>query len=363
MTAGAAPRAQLVIPASGRSSLPRLPLFVEHGGEIACRHPADAIDSRLYGFVLQADRERLDAYCHRLFNAPSGSNEDWRAAGSEVLLNFVDIPTMGSTDVLDRRLGVCHEREAAIWFPVVDRKRGRFAWAVPYMFVDSALALAGGREVYGFPKQMGTLEVPVGQAAPSRLSIETVTLRTHAPDSVATNERVITVERTGDEVILGTPCADPMQALRAVIAAVDATAMPDLGARTFLDGLLGALGRRGSSLADHLPDAGPEVLFFAQLVEENIPMLLLKQFRDAHEQDAACYQAVVRVDMAVDEFRTGGLLPADFRVEIAELDAEPIGRELGVTVGVSTPRVAFWLDFDFIVRLARILWESHGERR
>ena len=49
--------------------------------------------------------------------------------------------------------------------------------------------------------------------------------------------------------------------------------------------------------------------------------------------------------------------------EIAELDGNPSSRELGVAVGTSTPRVAFWLDFDFIVRLARILWESHGERR
>ena len=363
MTGPAAPRPRLVIPASGRTSLPRLPAFVEHGGEIACRHPADAIDSRLYGFVLEADRERLDEYCERLFNVPSGGTEKWRAVGSEVLLNFVDIPTMGSTDVLDRRLGVCHEREAAIWFPIVDRKRGRFAWAVPYMFVDSALALAGGREVYGFPKQMATLEVPADHAAPQRLTIDTVTLRTHAPDSVATNERVITVERVGDAVALGTPCDDPAQALRAVMRAVGISSVPDLGGHSFVDNVLGTLGRWVPSVAHHLPDSPPEVLFFAQLVEENIPMLLLKQFRDAHEQGAACYQAVLRVDMAVEQFRTGGLLPADYTVHIAELDGEPIARELGVPAGTSTARLAFWLDFDFIVRLARILWETHGERR
>src|ERR1019366_9003418 len=82
-------RPELVIPASARTSLPPLPTFVEHGGELACRHPADAINTRLYGFVLQADRELLDAYCDRCFNRPTGDEEHWQAAGDEVLLNRV----------------------------------------------------------------------------------------------------------------------------------------------------------------------------------------------------------------------------------------------------------------------------------
>ena len=350
-------RPELVIPASARTSLPHLPTFVEHGGELACRHPADAINTRLYGFVLQADRELLDAYCDRCFNRPTGDEEHWQAAGDEVLLNFVDIPTMGSTDLLDQRLGVCHEREAAIWFPVVDRRWNRFAWAVPYMFVDSALALAGGREVYGFPKQMGTLQIPVGETAPSELHIDTVTLRDYAPDSVATNCRVVTAERSGEPPPLGAPWRHPGQALHEVISAVGATSVPDLGSGVTPSWLARWLPRG----ARHIPDLSPDLLFFAQLVEEDIPMLLLKQFRDAHQQGAACYQAVVRVDMVVSLFRTGGLLPDDYLVRVEALDGEPISRELGI-VSPCKPRLAFWLDFDFVVRLAHILWEAHDAR-
>lgn len=333
-----------VLPASANNSVARLPAFVEHGGEIACRHPADAINSRMFGFVVDADRRLLDRYCERMFNRPSGGKEHWRAAGSEVLLNFVDIPTMGSTDLLDRRLGVCAEREAAIWFPVVDTKRGHFAWAVPYMFVDSALALAGGREVYGFPKQLGTLEIPRSTDPPRSLGVSTVTLRTHAPDSVAADYPVITVRRDGDESHPnnpwddpGSPWDDPGQALdeiaRAVVGAIGETRHPAL-----------------------------EALFFGQMVEENIPMLLLKQFRDAHQQGAACYQAVLTVDMAVTLFRTGGMLPRDYTITFADLAGEPMTRELGVPP-VCSPRLAFWLEFDFLVRLAHILSEATGGRR
>jgi Acetoacetate decarboxylase (ADC) len=323
---------QFVLPASATNSMAKLPTFVEHGGEIACRHPADAIDSRLYGFVIDADHDLLNRYCERMFNRPSGGNEKWRAAGSEVLLNFVDIPTMGSTDLLDRRLGVCAEREAAIWFPVVDHRSGRFGWAVPYMFVDSALALVGGREVYGFPKQMGTLDVPraADDTAPQTLGVTSVTLATHSPESVAVDLPVIMAARPprSEPVQLAKPWGDPAKALSdiagAIVGAVDGT--------------------------HHLT---PEMLFFTQLVEENIPMVLLKQFRDAHQQAAACYQAVLSVDMAVTHFRRGGF---------ADLAGEPMSRELGVSAQCGA-RLAFWLEFDFVVRLGKILWEASGGTR
>lgn len=327
---------QFVLPASAKNSLKRLPAFVEHGGEIACRHPADAINSRMYAFVVDGDRDLLNNYCEIMYNRPSGGTEKWRAAGNEVLLNFVDIPTMGSTDLLDRRLGVCAEREVAIWFPVIDTKRDRFAWAVPYMFVDSALALAGGREVYGFPKQMGTIDIPRSSTVPASLTLDSVTLRTHSPASVATDYRVITVER-GDDVGTLTPSWD----------------QPAQTARDIERALVGAIG------GSHHPAL--EALFFGQMVEESIPMLLLKQFRDAHQQGSACYQAVLTVDMAVTTFRSGGMLPDDYTITFAELAGEPISRELGVP-HTCRPRLAFWLEFDFLVRLGTILSEASGGR-
>jgi hypothetical protein len=346
-------RPVLVIPASGTTSLPRLPAYVEHGGEIACRHPADAINSRMYGFVLQADRACLDAYCDRCFNAPTGGEERWRPISDQVLLNFVDIPTMGSTDTGDVELGVTHEREAAIWFPVYEPRRRVVAWAIPYMFVDSGLALAGGREVYGFPKQLGTLEIPRGPNAPAELRLNTVTFDTYGPDSEADDHRVVTVTRPGGDVPLSSAGSEPRHALDDVIHAMGAAAEPKLATGDVL-GWLGDLLREG---LDALDDVVPDLLFFGHLVEEHAPMLLLKQFRDAHVPGAACYQALVLVDLKVLEFRDGGLLPDDYDVTLNRLDGEPVSRELGVA-DAGRPRVAFWLDFDFLVELGDILWEA-----
>lgn len=354
---------RLVLPKSANTSLPRLPSYVEHGGEIACRHPADAINARMYGFVLEADQKLLDAFCRRCFNEPTGNTENWAAASRHVLLNFVDIPTMGSTDLLDRQLGVCHEKEAAIWFPIVDRKRDRFAWAIPYMFVDSGLAMAGGREVYGFPKQLGTIEIPCDEKTPATLSLDTVTLRTHAPDSVATNSRVVTVERPGAPLPLTPAWADPLAAFKEVLRA-GASAPPEAlgGTNATLEVLFDWLQRQLPIEGGGFHNVAPELLFFRQLIAENIPMVLLKQFRDAHQQGAACYQAVVEVGNAVLETRSGGMLPNDYTVRIEQLDGEPISRELGLPPGPVRPLAAFWLEFDFLVHLGQILWEAPGAR-
>jgi hypothetical protein len=347
------PRPTLVIPASGASSLPRLPAYVEHGGEIACRHPADALGSRMYGFVIPARRDRLGAYCDRCFNKPTRGEEQWRAVSDQVLLNFVDIPTMGSTDEEDEKLGVTHEREAAIWFPVYEPRRNRLAWAIPYMFVDSGLALAGGREVYGFPKQLGRLNIPVGDSAPPKLTLNTVTFETYGPASQARDHRVVTVERPGAPVDLASEGSEAAYALDTVIKAIGAVVERRLVTGD-VRGWLKDLFRDGTH---YLHDVLPHVLFLRDLVEEHAPMLLLKQFRDAHVPGAACYQALVHVDMQVLQFRGGGLLPEDYQVTIKPLEGEPISRELGVAEA-SVPSMAFWLDFDFLVKLGEILWEA-----
>jgi len=351
-----APRPQLVLPPSAVTSMAHLPAFVEHGGELVGRHPATAVDARLYGFVLAADNDLLDRYCDRMFNGPAGGSTHWEAVGDEVLLNFVDIPTLGSGDLEDMQLGTFSEREVAIWFPVTDKVQDRFAWAVPYMFVDSDQAMAGGREVYGFPKQLGTINFDVDDAAPALLTVDTVTLRSYAPDASAETCRVAKVELPGVPSPLGPAWTEPAQALRDVIRAAGLSKRPTSGP------VPGAAAAGRAAAPPRFPDVRSELQFFEHLVAEDLPMLLLKQFRDAHQQGAACYQAIVLADMEVSLFRGGGLLPNGYHVTVGQLDGEPIIRELGVAPS-SEPRAAFWLDFDFVIRLGTLLWEWPGARR
>lgn len=348
-------RPVLAVPQSGTTSLPSLPTYVEHGGEIACRHPADALDSRMYGFVVKASRARLTQYCDRVYNDPTDGEWQWEPLCDEVLLNFVNIGKMASTDPLDQQLGGCKENEVAIWMPVVDRAHGQFAWGIPYMFVDQALALVGGREVYGFPKQLGTIEVPRRgtDKTPKQLTINSVTVDRYVPTSMAADRRVVTVERPGAPK----PLAQAWNSFDEAVAQLVDLARADLKHDLRGDNPLVALRRLSKDALQRVLDVPGDLRFFLHLLEENAPMLLLKQFRDAHVPGAACYQALVLVNMRVERLRAGGMLPQGYKIRIEELDGEPICRELGIA-HESASRLSFWLDFDFLVDLGEILWEA-----
>ncbi len=324
------------------------PTYVEHGGELSNRHPAEAKDARLYGFILEADGARLDAWCDLCLNEPSGGAERWQAAGDFVLLDFIKVRTLQSSDPLDAPLGYTSEQEVAIWMPVMDLHRGRVAWTVPYIWVDSGYAMAGGRETYGFPKQLGTPKIPnwTGQA-PDKLTLEAVTLRTFDPLTAALAQPVVSAERPGTASTLSPTWAD-------------------LGAgMTHFLGLAGSPTTTGGYFADPLgalatltADYGTAVLFLAGLFTRSLPVVLLKQFRDAAHPGAACYQAVVEVETRLDRFGGGGLLPDDYTVTFHDLAGVPVHRELGLPTGPLVPAAAFWLEFDFTVLLGRILWEA-----
>jgi hypothetical protein len=345
-----------------------LPVYVERGGEISYRHPAEADDIRMYGFVLDADRELLDRWCDLCFNGPSGVKR-WGAAGSHVILNFVDVPTLRSVDRLDASLGVVREQETAIWLPVVDRDQNRMMWAIPYMFVNSDLAMVGGRETYGFPKQLGRMTIPRNQHAPAALTLKALTLRTFTPSSVAREREVVTAKRLSDRATRLDPAGwdDLGRTVRdlAWLASnpdrrhADAAARG--GALTSIP-TLGEVELIGRTVQSLDTDADTALLLARQLIAENVPMLLLKQFRDAVEPGAACYQAIVEVPNRITAFHGGGLLPDDYGIRFNKLAGEPVHRELGVPFELR-PRIAFWLEFSFLVELGTLLWRYEPGRR
>jgi hypothetical protein len=200
---------------------------------------------------------------------------------------------------------------------------------------------------------MGELEIARDDLAPARLQVNSVTLRKYAPESEAQDCCVAKIERAGKRPRLHHAWTHPGEALKEVLTAIPGVAVPGGAKGNPVSWLLRVL----MSAPRDVPDFLAHLLFFQHLVEEDAPMLLLKQFRDAHVPGAACYQALVLVDMVVSRFRDGGLLPDDYQVTIEPLDGEPISRELGVAESCE-PNLAFWIDFDFVVDLGNIVWQA-----
>jgi hypothetical protein len=85
------------------------------------------------------------------------------------------------------------------------------------------------------------------------------------------------------------------------------------------------------------------------VTQGRIPVVSLKQYRDAAAPDRACYQAIVSAVMRITKYHGGGLLPGRYRVRVHDYASTPIVRELGLALsadGTVEPRGAYWIAFD-----------------
>lgn len=327
---------------------------MERGGEIVYRQPFRAGGVRMWCFVLRADAARLDATWDRYFNHPSGGAEQLSSAGPLAILTFVDIATLASTDREDRDVGTTRERECGIWVPGLDHRRGhRLVWNIPYIFVDGSWPMATGRETYGFPKQLAEVDFDVDGDQVSRFSVDSMAVRRFAADATAEHQRVLEVRRVDAGTRASAVHWPDADAARAHLHAlrqhpeVDPSPSPPPPLP------------KGPHLPGPLVDAaGLGLALFDGLAGDCVSLLLLKQFRDGTDPQRACYQAVLDVPMKVLELRGGGLVGDDYEVELADLDSEPIARELGLPSGPLGSELAFWIDFDFQLETATELWRA-----
>ena len=345
------------------------PRYVERGGDVVYRPPFRARDASMWMFLVEADIECLAEVCRRTFTYPTDGAVEVVPIGPYVVVTFVNIRELGSGPP-DDRLGTLPELESSLWFPVLDTRRNRFVWHVPYMFVDGRAAMAGGREIYGFPKNIARLGIPGERdVLPEKLSVRTLALERFRRDERGSEHLVYSVSRRGRRPMTREEASGPASradrffveppgALRSDLRSrrPDPNILaPSLSAGFRARSLLGALRGRGTLLQA----AEVLLLFLADFAEECLPMLNLKQFRSSVSSELACYQAVVEVRNTIEGTPVGGPIPDDYyQLTFRELDSEPICRDLGIRSGPQTPAAALWLDFGFDIDPGDVLWEA-----
>ena len=77
-----------------------------------------------------------------------------------MLLAFCNLASLRSITPPYSNFGRFVERETAFWVLTIDKTKKRLYWFIPYIFVDNTYAMAMGRELYGFPKSVGTMGLP-----------------------------------------------------------------------------------------------------------------------------------------------------------------------------------------------------------
>lgn len=286
---------------------PAAPLpYIEYGGRLNTPPSFPSTGGRFRGFVLTAERERLRSLCERLFDEPAAGAVEYRAIGSSVLLLVGAFAEVRSSARGFEHFGSTMEVQASMWFPVAagSTRKGRFTadrivMAVPYIWVDNAMSLTGGREIYGYPKSLGRFD---------------------PEDAVGERVRIATFGGNfgADSRAGWRPMIEIARGRRTSRSEQPSSAHPPAGA----DGATRPQPGRVRELA-----LGAKA--FDGLRRRRLRQLFLKQFRDVAVEGAACYQAVIEAPIRVTRSTWRPSLKA-WHVAIHSLDSHPVAEELGV---------------------------------
>lgn len=321
---------------SAVSARPGKATYVDYGALMTPPAPFRSLNTTLYGFWARADEDRLAVLCGKVFDQPTNGAVLCRPLGEYVMLTWGSIARVVSeVSPYDRRGGVA-EPQVAIWVPVAVREPTspdwRFAMFIPYMWLDNPMSLATGRELFGYPKSWGRPQFPedVGVQA---WKLDVFGLD-YAPDALAAYGHPLL------EVVQGEGAAQAVEADLRSLAGVARHAAEQL----FDDARVLAGIEVGASM-------------IGDLLEDRLPNVFLKQFRDVHDGVGASLQQVVEADYKIVRIEASPLL-REHNLTAHHLDSHPVIEELGLRDQKLGP--AYRVEMDFDVGDGRVLWNAGG---
>jgi hypothetical protein len=297
-------------------------------------------------YPLRADQEKIQSFCEQYLNLkPRNLYCTFTAAGPWMLMQVCEYPKMSFADPDGR---FAHrwfaQHELAFGIPVkctYQDGASEFGMVYPFIFVDNPLSMEGGRQIYGWPKAGINIAYtqpefrPNGPQKVIRIELSPfVTNKTRRDGPQAFVEiyqtrpflsgrsgiaelftsvpRAVGGYLTGMSVVLNT-----IASLGNVIAGYrlpnTGTALGNIAAlgndfQSLVNGVQNSYGYFNSLITMLLgvttgrkdpppPDDRPKLTIFT-----------MKQVRDAVDTTNACYQAIVRSQMTVDDVKDGGLL-------------------------------------------------------
>jgi hypothetical protein len=308
--------------------------------------PSLCQDVTQYIFFIKGQQAKLQQLCDKFLNEPSGGAVHYRPRLPFVMLTFQHVGRLSSGAEGFQDRGHTSEHEATFWVPVSDYKKHgadelckKVELFIPFIYADNPWAVAGGREIYGFPKQAATVHMPGGEQDTGHFEIRTLAYRTFSKDSVAHVSRLLTVERADGA---------PLEHGEAGFA---------LGEELLHS--LGALRDELGQLVDFNFEVGARIIEY--LFRPSIPMVFLKQFREVGSATGACYQAIVGAEADQLQLKSLRLLPRRFRLKVETLASQPLAETLGLELDARGQLIipgGLQIQFDFRLNEGHLIWSS-----
>jgi acetoacetate decarboxylase len=312
---------------------PQVRAYIERGGEQELLPPCGLYGSQFYVFILQGNRVNLQNLLDRLFNRPSGGALKYEAFSDYVAVMFTHVDRLTSAEPSQ---GWAAYGDIAMWVPVIDRQGllPSFKMYPVYMVVDNGSTMATGREIYGFPKEMGWFLEPQLPEFIGDLAVDVTGYQAESPTKQSIRSRLYTVQRdTGTTPAAFSPLASARQVLEEIEKAM-----------TIL---------HGESLEEKFI-VGFDI--FKNMF--SIPALGLKQIRDIQVPSNAVFQSVVEAPLGITKFRDARLLTDKYTFTLNDLASHPVANDTGLKVGAQDVVFSFWLFADFELGTGRTNWQS-----
>ncbi|MEZ5680874.1 MAG: hypothetical protein R3E14_06205 [Erythrobacter sp.] len=322
-----------------------LPEYVVRPGEPSRKPPFACVGMQLYGFYVEGDRKTIqEKMIDPVLNAPRGTtHEHYRTFTDFILVTYSYTDKCESTELPDKNFGYVPEYCWTVWVPllVVKEEFGlhvaqRLVMSPAFIQVDNEWSLVAGREVYGFPKNLGPITMPLAGDDPALFSNSTLALKNYGADNEALTEELMRIERTRKLSTAAAAWDDLEEAIRAVAGFLHKKdGLPIPGFHLAIDLL---------HLAKH----------------REVPAAFLKQFRDALHGESACYQAVIESGCEINSFNGGGLLDGEYVMTVADYDSIPIASSLGLDPAGVPCQFPFWANIGFVVEDVKEVWKAGG---
>lgn len=315
-----------------------LPDFVERHARLIARGPYVQTGCKMTNFIANGKLASLEQVCDRWFNEPSGGAVRYVPLLDRVMVSFADMESVQSGDPQDHGRGRVAEKDVTVWLLLMRVKPFSLLprWFPIHLFVDSAPALITGREVFGFPKEIGRMVFPNSHPPNSDLVCDTFGFaNVNDPNQFGGWLEIIHAKPlgeagAGDETLFETTDALFSYLVNGLFEMGNLASIPGFQSL----GLLQSLWPSGL-----------------------MRMVFLKQFPDAADNTKAVYQAILETDANVTHFRSGGL-HGSWELDLRSLGSHPLQTELGVAPGFHAVGPALCLDFDFVVEKAELIWQA-----
>ncbi|HLW70464.1 MAG TPA: acetoacetate decarboxylase family protein [Candidatus Binataceae bacterium] len=290
--------------------------YIQYGPIMTAAAPIVCIGADLYVFAILADLKALNRLCKRVFDQPSGGAVKCRALDPYIILIFGAIKKVSG---VVGGPGV-KEKNVLLHVPVlVETADASFpALFSPFVWVDNPNSMTGGREVFGYAKTFGKIEI---NSSPEPVAFDLDTFGGNLNDQFwDMHPGLIRIKRK-------------QQAPNPLVSIMD---------------LVGGLGEVGYLLESWSGEGVTEIFH--------------KQFRAISDRQKGNLAPACLHEIATADYGLFGP-PAEidplthlYEIKLKHLDSHPIVKELGLPPTSKSP--GYRVRTNFKVEHGRVLW--HG---